>query len=193
MSNFELDRILLIGASTGGPGEIEKIIKALPLLQRTAVVIAQHMPVEFIPSFRGRLSGFTKNQLSLVDDEVALKSSTIYICNKTVAIKRGSFNYIFSPVSQNAHIRYNPDIDTIFTSFVPLASQKNILCVILTGIGDDGVSGCVELVKNGAKALTQDKNSAIVDGMTSRARECVPNIEVCNTQTIIKKIEEFCS
>ena len=64
--------------------------------------------------------------------------------------------------------------------------------MILTGIGDDGVSACKELSLNGASCITESQKSAIVDGMPSRARLFVPNIEVEDINTIVKTISEFC-
>ena len=67
------------------------------------------------------------------------------------------------------------------------------MAIILTGIGDDGVDGCKELSLAGAKTATQNAQSAIVDGMPSRARKDVPNIEVLDIEEIKNKIKEFCS
>jgi two-component system chemotaxis response regulator CheB len=66
-----------------------------------------------------------------------------------------------------------------------------ILSVILTGIGDDGINAVKELSTHGAKCLTEGVKSAIVDGMPSRARKEVPNIEILELDEIVQKIKEF--
>ncbi len=66
------------------------------------------------------------------------------------------------------------------------------MSVLLTGIGEDGVIGCKKLGVEGSRCLTETKESAIIDGMPSRAREFVPNIEIYPIENIVKIISEFC-
>jgi two-component system chemotaxis response regulator CheB len=187
-----INKIVLIGASTGGPGQIEKIIAALPPLYDTTLIIAQHMAAEFIPSFIKRVQKYDANPLSLAYHNKMIQTANIYFCTGTTsAIQRGHELYFSVEASQES--RYNPDINTIFKSFVPFANNIKFLAIILTGIGDDGVEGCKELSLAGAKTATQNAQSAIVDGMTSRARKDVPNIEVLDIEEIKNKIKEFCS
>ena len=67
-----------------------------------------------------------------------------------------------------------------------------LLCVILTGIGDDGVEACKNLSLSGARCITESETSAIVDCMPCRARSLVPNIEVYEIDKIVQIISEFC-
>jgi two-component system chemotaxis response regulator CheB len=88
---------------------------------------------------------------------------------------------------------YNPNINILFHSLVPFAKNIEIMSVILTGIGEDGVNGCNELGLNGSTCLTETEQSAIVDGMPSRARKEVANIQALNMEEITQKIKEFCN
>lgn len=189
MKSAALKKIVLIGASTGGPGQIQKIIKSLPILQDTSVIIAQHMVEGFLQSFASRLQESTKNSVSIIHNNQSLESSMIYVAQglTTLEIKTKKFQTTTSPMNT-----YNPDINSLFNSFVGLTHETKILCVILTGIGDDGVDACFQLKKSGADCITQSKESAIVDGMPSRARELVADIKVCDMDDIVKKISEFC-
>ena len=191
MKHSALKKIILIGASTGGPGQIEKIINAIPVLKNTSVIIAQHMVGGFIHSFAKRLQNSTKNKISVIKDKQLLENANIYLCEGQTEINKNGFSITFThkPLSSNS---FNPDIDLLFNSFIPLCKDIEILSVILTGIGDDGVNACRELNLNGAQCLTESEHSAIVDGMPSRAREVVPNIKVQGIQTIIKTVSEFC-
>ena len=191
MKHLELKKIVLIGASTGGPGQIQKIIDSLPQLKNTSIIIAQHMVDGFLDSFSKRLQNSTKNSVSLVKNDQILKNSTIYICEgKTyLNIKASSLEFIYESAPLNS---FNPDINTLFHSFVPLTKDIEILSVILTGIGDDGVEACSFLGKNGARCITENQSSAIVDGMPSRARLLVDGIEAYNINDIVKIISEFC-
>ncbi|WP_373072530.1 CheB methylesterase domain-containing protein [Sulfurimonas sp.] len=185
------DKIVLIGASTGGPSQIEKIIKSLPKLENTSFIIAQHMVDGFIPSFAQRLQDKHINIISVVENNNILKKAHIYLCTGFTHIEKQNSELVFKNKACD-HNSYNPDIDTLFNSFVSLAKDIKILCVILTGIGEDGVSSSKELSLNGARCITENESSAIVDGMPARARAIVPNIEVYDIDEIAKIIYEFC-
>lgn len=187
-----LNKIVLIGASTGGPGQIEKIIKSLPQLSDTTVIIAQHMAMDFIPSFVKRLQEHSINPVSMVNNDYVLKPANIYLCYGITSAKKSGYELTFN-VESSQENKYNPDINTVFNSFAPFVKDIKILGVILTGIGDDGVDGCRELSLMGARTITQNEQSAIVDGMPSRARKDVPNIEISDIEGIKNKIKEFCS
>ncbi len=183
--------IVLIGASTGGPAQVQKIITALPQLNDTTLIVAQHMAKGFIPSFAKRLRAHSVNSIKVAENNLALEVNHIYFCcGYTKVYKQGSQLY-FSQESSPLDA-FNPDINMLFHSVVPLLQNIQCLSVILTGIGDDGVLGCQELVLGGASALTESEQSAVVDGMPSRARESIKNIQVSDLSDIIKTIVEFC-
>ena len=185
-------KILLIGASTGGPGIIEKIIHSLFKLNDTAVIIAQHMAVDFIPSFVKRLQEHSINSINIANDSTKIKSGNIYFCHGNTIVKKNDFEFTFI-VKPSLEHKYNPDINSIFGSFVKYSANIEIFAVILSGIGDDGVKGCEELSLKGVRVATQNERSAIVDGMPSRARQVVKNIEIYDTPQINEKIKEFCT
>lgn len=187
------DKIILIGASTGGPGQIQKIILALPLLANSTVIIAQHMAAEFLPSFAKRLQDFSKNSISIAQNDEIVKSGCIYICDADTQIKKRGLSLYFACAPSHLTKGYNPNINTIFRSLVPYAKDFEILALILTGIGDDGVDGCHELSLSGSRAITESKESAIVDGMPFHARERIKNIEVKDMASIVNSTKEFCS
>lgn len=180
-------KIVLIGASTGGPGQIQKIINSLPKLKDTTIVIAQHMIDGFMDSFANRFQNIKHLRVSVVKDNQAFESNNIYICEGETQLINDSFSK--KEISLNS---YNPNINILFNSFTLLAKDTKILCAILTGIGDDGVEGCKNLSFNGALCITESKKSAIVDGMPSRARLLVPNIKVHEIDKIVQIISEFC-
>jgi len=181
-------KIVLIGASTGGPGQIQKIIDALPKLQNTSIVIAQHMIASFLKSFANNLS--INNNVVIADGEEEFLNATIYICNGNIDLVLYNDKICFR--SNKAVNSYNPNINMVFNSFVPLSQSSKILCAILTGIGDDGVEACKNLSEHNVECLTESEQSAIVDGMPNRVRELVPNVQVMDIQEIVTKIKEFC-
>lgn len=100
--------------------------------------------------------------------------------------------HLFFHTKEKMPHAYNPDINTLFNSFVPLSHETEILALILTGIGEDGVSACVALSSQGVRCLTETSQSAIIDGMPMRARELVQNIEAHSIEEIVKIVREFC-
>lgn len=185
MKSLEPKKFLLIGASTGGPAEIEKIILAIPKLHNTTVIVAQHMLADFLPSFSARLAALSKNPLFLALNETKLEENSIYICSTSLRVDMAQKVFIYSQEHN-----YNPDINVLFDSFVGVGGK--ICAVILTGIGDDGVRAATKLSELGALVITQDCASAIVDGMPCRARESISNIIVCDTEAIVSQIVRFC-
>jgi len=191
LKHLKLRKIILIGASTGGPGQIHKIIKSLPPLKSTSIIIAQHMSNGFLESFVTRLEQPSLNTVKLAKDSDSFKNQTIYVCENSISLIKNKNNFIFFE-NEKSKNSFNPDINLIFNSFTSLCNDIKVLSVILTGIGDDGVEACINLSKNGARCITETSSSAIIDGMPSRARELVPNIEVYDMQNIVKVINEFC-
>lgn len=184
-------KVVLIGASTGGPGQIQKIIKSLPNLLDTSIIIAQHMASGFTESFAKNLQLISTNPIHIVRDKQPCQSNNIYICEGFVSLKRVQNSLLFSHQLSSTD-RYNPDINILFNSLVPLCNSVQIMSIILTGIGSDGADACKNLSLHGARCLTESAQSAIIDGMPSRVREEVKDVEIYDVEEIIKKISEFC-
>lgn len=184
-------KIVLIGASTGGPGQIQKIVNALPKLHDTTVVIAQHMVEGFMNSFAQRLQNRQHNSVRVVHDKQPLESAMIYVCEHDIKVGRVGRQIEFTKKRNSSHA-FNPNINELFNSFLPFASEFEIICIILTGIGEDGVAACKALSHNGAFCITESSTSAIVDGMPHRARLEVANIQVNEISEIVDIVKEFC-
>jgi len=189
LQHLELKKLVLIGASTGGPGQIKKIIESLPILKNSSIVIAQHMADGFLESFVLELQKYTPNKVLLIEDNNSFEEGKIYLCKYNTTFNANSLKFKVEKLDDEG---FNPNINAIFLSMTEIIDRVEILCTILTGIGDDGVKACEALENNGARCMTESNESAIIDGMPSRARELVPNIEVCDMNTIIDKISEFC-
>lgn len=150
------------------------------------------MAVGFIESFTKRLHDHSQNRLSLANNNSPMESGNIYICEARTSLMVNSSGFFFSKedLLENS---FNPDINLLFNSVTPFTQNFEILSVILTGIGSDGVDGCKALEAKGCQCLTETQQSAIVDGMPGRARAEVPNIKVQNMNEIIITIKEFCN
>lgn len=190
MKSLERKKLILIGASTGGPAHLEKIVAALPVKLNCSIIIAQHMGYEFIQSFVKRLNERSPHSIRCADDEEIVKSGEIFILSKTTQLYSSPYGLKFSLVEKpNSH--YNPDIDSLFFSVCKYVQAYEILSVLLTGIGDDGANGCVELENAGAQCVVESEKSAIVYGMPARAKERGKNILVKDLDEIIEIIKQF--
>lgn len=186
--------LVLIGASTGGPGLIEEIVTSLPPDYPHAVCIVQHMPANFTATFSKRL-----NKNSQVEVLEARASETIEAGK--VIIAKGGWHLCFSKKSSgvmSAKLVLNsmnhffcPSVDEMFKSACKIANPKDIMAVLLTGIGDDGAEGMVELKKKGAYTIGESEKSAVVYGMPKEAFERGGTCKQLDFKDIVQEILNF--
>lgn len=185
--------IVLIGASTGGPRLIEAICKNLPQNYPHALCVVQHMPVEFTQNFAKRL-----NSLSQV--EVVEAQNGIELQPSRVIIAKGGFHMHFRrklkkfsvSLAPNTRERFFvPSVDEMFLSALETLPVQSILAVELTGIGDDGADGLVELRKKGAYTLAESEESAVVYGMPKEAALRGGACKVLDFDKILEEIIQY--
>lgn len=181
---------MLIGASTGGPAHIEKILGALQGPLDYTLVIAQHMGADFLPSFVKRLSIKTGHPILLSQDEQTVQKGNIYIATNHCSLYADGSSIKFR-VEQSADTMFNPEINQLFSSALSIASSNKLLAILLTGIGDDGVKGCQLLAEHGVECIAESEKTAIVYGIPARAKEQVQNIHVLELDEIIQAIQIF--
>lgn len=181
---------MLIGASTGGPAHIEKILSALQGPLNYTLIIAQHMGAEFLPSFVKRLALKTGHTILLSEDQQTLQKGNIYITTNHCSIFTDAEKIKFR-VEQSNNAMFNPEINQLFSSAVSITSRYKLLAILLTGIGDDGVKGCQLLAEHGAECIAESEKTAIVYGIPARAKEQVQNINVLELEKIIEAIQTF--
>lgn len=187
---MNISSLILIGASTGGPGRIYSILSALEGHFSGTIIIAQHMSAPFVPSFIHQLQSIVSIPICAVDKPQKIECGHIYICSVTSELVQKSGEIWLEP-SVEGDYPYNPQIDRLFTSAALLPARLNRLGVILTGIGDDGAQGCLSLYESGGACLFESEESAIVYGMPRRAKELVNCADVGGIEDIIERIKEF--
>ncbi len=166
------DRIVLIGASTGGPRLIEEILTSLPGDYPYPVCVVQHMPESFTAGFASRLNKHT--QIEVVEAKLndTLQAGKAIIAKGGVHLhfsKKASGALSVKLVPNSMKRFFVPSVDEMFFSISKQFDAKNILAVELTGIGDDGADGMVELRKKGAYTLAESEETAVVYGMPKEA------------------------
>jgi len=168
-SRISTEKLIAIGASTGGTEAIREILVRLPA-DSPAVLITQHMPPGFTRSFAARLDGLCRMTVSeAVDGERALPGHA-YIApgDHHMRLTRSGANYLIAVDSAEPVNRHRPSVDVLFRSVAEAAGQ-NALGVILTGMGRDGAQGLLEMRQAGCYTVAQDEASCVVFGMPREA------------------------
>ncbi len=157
-------KIVAIAASTGGPVALEKVFSMLPLLG-VPVIIVQHMPKTFTGVFANSLSKVSKIKVKEAEDGEELKSNQGYLApgGMQMTTSKSGARYLVR-VSDKPKTIYTPNADVMFTSVAETFGDK-ALCVIMTGMGDDGFKGLQKVKESGGTIIAQDKDSCVVWGM----------------------------
>jgi two-component system chemotaxis response regulator CheB len=167
-------KLLFIGASTGGPVALQKVISDLPSHFPYPVILVQHMPGTFTAAFAERLDKYTELKVKLAQDNDRLEKGTIYLAQggKQIQVTGvGAFAKIsITDAPKERAFIYHPSIDFTMESLVSTFSG-DVLSIILTGMGADGAEGSKLLKAKGATIWAQDENSSVVYGMPKAVAE----------------------
>jgi len=161
-------KLLLVGASTGGPSQIKEILSSITSLSCT-IIIAQHMREEVLPFFIKDLQESLHIKALSTPLLINLEEPSVIICAETSVLQKVASGYEI--VHDSSHQHYTPDINILFNSFANFSSDLDVDVLIMTGIGSDGVDGAKSLKAHGAKVFAQDEKSSPVFGMPRVAIE----------------------
>ena len=190
LKHLQRNKLILIGASTGGPRDIKLILKSLSKNFTATIIIAQHMGDEYIPSFISHLQSDTHLDVKIAHDNENLKEKMVYVTSNCSQIKEHNNELLFHVKPAKAD-SYNPSINELFTSCANFSQNINTLACILTGIGDDGANGMLELSKKNATCISANKESSTVYGMPLRAQEISSKVQSLSLDKIIDTINKF--
>jgi two-component system chemotaxis response regulator CheB len=172
----EPKRIVLVASSTGGPPAIVDLVTRLPAGYPHAVVVAQHMPERFTRSFADRLARKTSLRVCEGEDGSPITASSVTICpgNRSSELVSEGGALRLRVAALDPSDRYAPSADRLFRSAAFLGSRA--VAVVLTGMGDDGSAGAVELIRRGGELWVESAETAVVDGMPAAARRLGPSM-----------------
>lgn len=167
--NIVADQIVAIGASTGGTEALREVLTALPG-SAPPIVVVQHMPEKFTEAFARRLNGLcavrvkeAKNGDPVVPGQVLIAPG-----NQHMLVERVGKHYRIV-IKDGPHVsRHRPSVDVLFRS-VAQSAGPNAMGVVLTGMGDDGARGLLEMKTAGACTIAQNEETCVVYGMPKEA------------------------
>ena len=163
------ERIIAIGASTGGTEAIKDVLAAMPP-DSPAVVITQHIPAAFSRPFAERMNRSSAMSVCEAEDGQLIVPGHAYIApgDRHLTVIRDGARYVCRLNDAPPENRHRPSVDVLFRSVAQNAGV-NAVAAILTGMGDDGARGLLELRKAGARTAAQDEASSVVWGMPGSA------------------------
>jgi two-component system chemotaxis response regulator CheB len=163
------ERVVAIGTSTGGTQALEEVLTALPRVA-PGIVVVQHMPEKFTAAFAARLDSLCEIAVKEAqnNDRVVPGRALIAPGGKHMLLKRSGAQYFVEVIDGPLVNRHRPSVDVLFRSVAKCAGA-NALGIIMTGMGDDGAAGLLEMRNAGAQTLGQDQETCVVYGMPKEA------------------------
>lgn len=165
------EKVVVVGASTGGTEALRVFLEAMPM-DCPGIVIVQHMPENFTAAFAQRLNGICNINIKEAsnNDSVLRGHALIAPGNKHILLKRSGARYYVDVKDGPLVSRHRPSVDVLFRSAAQYAG-RNSIGIIMTGMGDDGARGLLEMRETGASTVAQDEATSIVFGMPMKAIE----------------------
>ena len=181
-------RLVVIGSSTGGPQALQTVITGLPEHFPCPVVIVQHMPAGFTNALAGRLDGVSKVKVCEAKNGDVLEAGCVYIAPGNyhlrildeAAIRRIALSD--EPPVGN----HRPAVNVMYESVAHLG--RDVVAVILTGMGNDGRDGLRKIKENGGYCIAQDEATCVVYGMPKSVIEAGLADEICPLPQIASAI-----
>jgi len=163
------EKVVVVGASTGGTEALREFLEAMPL-DAPGIVIVQHMPEAFTARFAERLDKTCRITVKEAagDESVIRGQALIAPGNRHLLLKRSGARYFVELRDGPLVSRHRPSVDVLFRSAARYGG-RNVVGVIMTGMGDDGAKGMLEMKQAGAFNIAQDEASCVVFGMPAEA------------------------
>ncbi|MGD8784717.1 MAG: chemotaxis response regulator protein-glutamate methylesterase [Thioalkalispiraceae bacterium] len=166
------EKIIAIGASTGGTEAIREVLEYMPA-DAPSIVITQHIPPKFSTSFAQRMDSISAMTVYEAEDGQQIVPGHVYIApgDRHLLVERSGARYYCRLNDGPAVSRHKPSVDVLLRS-VAQCVGPNAIGVMLTGMGDDGARGMLEMKEAGAATLAQDEATSVVWGMPGEAVKC---------------------
>nr|WP_182188481.1 chemotaxis response regulator protein-glutamate methylesterase [Pectinatus frisingensis] len=179
-------RLVAIGTSTGGPKALQDVITKLPADLPCGVVVVQHMPPGFTKSLADRLNQLSEVTVKEAENGDRIEPAHVYIApgNYHMVVHKDAAGGIISLNQEPPIGNHRPSVNALFNSAVPFG--KNLVAVIMTGMGNDGAAGMLQIKKAGGYVIAESELTSVVYGMPKAvvdlgiADEVLPVDEIAN-------------
>ncbi len=164
-------KVVVVGASTGGTEALRELLEAMPP-DAPGIAIVQHMPEVFTAQFAKRLDQTCRIEVkeAASDDRLVPGRALVAPGNRHLVVRRSGALYFVDVVDGPPVSLHRPSVNVLFRSAAQ-AAGRNAVGVILTGMGDDGADGLLEMRQAGARTVAQDEATSVVFGMPKEAIE----------------------
>jgi len=182
------NKVIAIGASTGGTEALKKLLMKMPP-NSPGIVIVQHMPANFTTAFSARLNDLCRISVKEAEDNDSVTPGTALLApgNFHMILRRSGARYYVEVKTGPMVHHQRPAVDVLFKSTAKYAGA-NAIGVILTGMGSDGAEGLLEMKNAGAGTIAQDENSCVVFGMPKEAIKLGAADKVVSIEKIASEI-----
>ncbi len=182
-------KLVAIAASTGGPVSLEKVFSRLPKLN-IPILVVQHMPKTFTGVFANSLNKVSEVTVKEAEDKEVLKPNVAYLApgGFQMMVEKNSQGVYYIKISDEPKTIYIPNADVMFSS-VAKYFKNNALCVIMTGMGNDGFEGLQEVHRAGGTIIAQDKESCVVWGMPRKPTQ----VDIADFVVSLNEIPDYIS
>ena len=182
------DKVVCMGASTGGTESLRDVLEVLPVTA-PGIVVVQHMPEGFTAAFARRLDGLCQVDVREAKDGDAVLPGRVLIApgNRHTLLQRSGARYHVAVKDGPPVSRHRPSVDVLFRSAAQYAGA-NAFGILMTGMGDDGAAGLLEMRRAGAYTVAQNEATCVVYGMPKEAIACGAVDKVVSLSQIPKEI-----
>lgn len=189
--NRTLSKVVVIGSSTGGVQALTRIMMRLPK-NTPGIAVVQHMPPTFVESLADQLRKKSGLDVKVADHNEPLAPGKVVVApgNRHLEIVKRSGMYYTQVVEGRAEGYHIPAVNRLFSSAARIGGP-DVMGVILTGMGEDGARGMLQMKKNNCRTIGQDQDSSIVYGMPKKAFDLGAVEFQVSLNNISQKIAEF--
>ena len=191
LTSKDIQKVILVGSSTGGPGLIEQICASVPANYKYPICIVQHMPEQFTAAFATRLNRSSALSVHETSSNMEVIPGNIYVARGGVHMhfaKKTSGKIVIREDKDKGDGYFMPSVNEMMLSAIEVFKPEQLIGVLLTGIGDDGALGMVEMKKRGSYTIGESEESATVYGMPKVAFDNGGVSEQLDFKQILHKI-----
>ena len=188
---FAMNKPVVIGSSTGGTQALEVVLMSLPA-DAPGIAITQHMPEKFTAMYAQRLNGICAMNVREAKDGDRLERGVVLIApgGRHMQMRKAAGQYYMNVVDGPPVNRHKPSVDVLFRSASECAG-RDILGIILTGMGDDGARGMKVLHDGGARTIAQNEETCVVFGMPKEAIKLQAVDDILPLESMARAILQF--